>query len=345
GHHRHRAVAGRQGRRHRLGLRRRGQPGGLRLHGYADGTRQDGGRHRDHLHDQVLFARDSWRRPVLIGRTRSATRVRAGRSADRSAPVRGHGAIHAHARGPRSAADVVEIAGGVDMRRSTSRSRLAAVTLLVMAAGGCSRGGDRGPIAGAAAAASMTAAYGDTFIDSLLGNVSSLIPTITSDSASHEVGDRIYSGLITFDKDLNPVGDLAESWEFSKDCHDLTFRLRPGVKWRAADAFTADDVVFSWQATVDPKVPSPYKAEYELVDSVQAEGPNVVRVRYKRPFAKALTNWANAMLPKHLLEKYVHEGRIREAPQNWSAPVGTGPYRFKKLRAGEQIVLDSNPDY
>jgi peptide/nickel transport system substrate-binding protein len=41
----------------------------------------------------------------------------------------------------------------------------------------------------------------------------------------------------------------------------------------------------------------------------------------------------------------VREGRIREAPQNWNAPIGTGPYRFVSRRAGERIVLVANPDY
>jgi peptide/nickel transport system substrate-binding protein len=216
--------------------------------------------------------------------------------------------------------------------------------MLMVAAAGCSRSADSA-VDGSSPAASVTPAYGDTFIDSLLGNISSLIPTVTGDGASHEVGGHIYSGLVTYDKDLNPVGDLAESWEFSRDCRDLTFRLRPGVKWHDGQPFTADDVVFTWQTTIDPKVPSPYKSEYEKVESVRAEGPNVVRIHYSQPFAKALSNWATAMLPKHLLEKYVSEGRIREAPQNWSAPIGTGPYRFKELRSGEKVVLVANRDY
>jgi peptide/nickel transport system substrate-binding protein len=224
------------------------------------------------------------------------------------------------------------------------RRVVAVVALLALAATGCSRHADS-VIDAASPSASATPAYGDTFIDSLLGNISSLIPIVTSDSASHEVGNQIYSGLVTFDKDLNPVGDLAQSWEFSKDCRDLTFRLRPGVKWHDGQPFTADDVVFTWQTIVDPKVPSPYKSEYSLVESVRAEGPEVVRIHYSQPFAKALSNWANTMLPKHLLESYVREGRIREAPQNWSAPIGTGPYRFKELRSGEKIVLVANPDY
>ena len=230
------------------------------------------------------------------------------------------------------------------MRWRVPRRAVAAVALCAMAATGCSHGADSA-MDSVVPSASAAPAYGDTFIDSLLGNISSLIPTITGDGPSHTVGDQIYSGLVTFDKDLNPVGELAQSWEFSRDCRDLTFRLRPGVKWHDGRPFTADDVVFTWQTIVDPKTPSPYKSEYALVESVRAEGADVVRVHYSQPFAKALTNWGTWMLPRHLLETYVREGRIREAPQNWTAPVGTGPYRFKELRSGEKIVLVSNPDY
>jgi ABC-type transport system substrate-binding protein len=58
-------------------------------------------------------------------------------------------------------------------------------------------------------------AYGDTLIDSMLGNISGLIPNITSDNYSHEVGGLLYSGLVSYDRDLNVVGELAESWTLS----------------------------------------------------------------------------------------------------------------------------------
>src|SRR5206468_12475108 len=163
-----------------------------------------------------------------------------------------------------------------------------------MAATGCSHGADSA-MDSVVPSASAAPAYGDTFIDSPLGNISSLIPTITSDNGSHEVGSQIYSGLVTFDKDLKPVGDLAESWEFSKDCRDLTFRLRPGVKWHDGQPFTADDVVFTWQTIIDPRVPSPYKSQYGLVASVRADCPDVVRGHDTQLIAKALTNRPTAM--------------------------------------------------
>jgi peptide/nickel transport system substrate-binding protein len=223
-------------------------------------------------------------------------------------------------------------------------ARVVALVALVALAAGCTVDADSA-VEQASPAAAAQPSYGDTYIDSLLGDISSLIPTITSDGSSHSVGSLIYSGLVRYDRNLAPEGDLAQSWSFSADCRRLTFRLRPGVKWHDGEPFTADDVVFTWRTIVDPKTPSPYKADYLDVESVEAEGPAIVHVNYRQPYAKALTSWSTWILPRHLLERYVREGRIREAPENWNAPVGTGPYRFVSRRAGERIVLVANPDY
>ena len=193
--------------------------------------------------------------------------------------------------------------------------------------------------------AAATPAYGDTRIEASIGNVSSLIPNITSDSASHEVGDFMYNGLVTVGKDLNVIGELAKSWAFSKDCLTLDFALHDNVKWHDGKPFTADDVVFTWETTMNPKTPSPYKSDFQDVDKVEARGRNEVRVTYKRPYAKALLSWAVPMLPRHLLDSWVRDGKIKEAPQNWTAPVGTGPYKFKEMKSGEKVVVVANPDY
>lgn len=225
-----------------------------------------------------------------------------------------------------------------------SRLRALVLTLGVVVAAGCSEAGSMGTRAETSDDA--VPAYGDTLIESLLGNIAGLIPNITADGAAHEVGGRIYSALLRYDRDLNPVGDLAESWTFSPDCRDLTFRLRQGVRWHDGAPFTAQDVVFTYEATIDPRTPSPYKVDFSEVDSVRALDDHTVQVRYRRPYAKAITSWANhTMLPRHLLAPYVAEGKIREAPQNWSAPVGTGPYRLVEVKAGERVVLVANQDY
>jgi peptide/nickel transport system substrate-binding protein len=227
----------------------------------------------------------------------------------------------------------------------TRRRPLIALALAsLLALGGCGNGDSALEKIGVAEAGAKPA-YGDTFIDVLLGNVSGLIPNITSDQPSSEVGGLIYSGLVMRDKDLNHVGDLAESWTFSPDCRDITFKLRPNVRWHDGHPFTAADVVFTYDTMMNPKTPTAYREAFKMVESVETPDPLTVAIRYKQPYAKALDTWATAMLPKHLLESYMKDGKLREAPQNWSAPVGTGPYRFSELRSGEKIVLLANPDY
>ena len=187
-------------------------------------------------------------------------------------------------------------------------------------------------------------AHGDTFIEATIGDIAGLIPNITSDGASHEVGNMIYDGLVKADKDLNYVGAMAESWEFSPDCLELTWKLKRNIKWHDGHPFTADDVRFTYEAMINPKTPTAYKEDFLAVKSAEVIDPYTFRVTYSRPLAKAVQSWAMWMLPKHLLERYVADGKLKESPEN-SRPVGTGPYRFQEWKSGEKVVLVSNNEY
>jgi peptide/nickel transport system substrate-binding protein len=187
-------------------------------------------------------------------------------------------------------------------------------------------------------------AYGDTFIHASIGDISGLIPSLTSDMPSHEIGSLIYDGLVRHDKDYNVVGALADSWTFSKDCLQLTLKLRRDVKWHDGQPFTADDVIFTYKSMINPKTPAPFKEGFLMVKDAEALDRYTVRITYDKPYARALDTWTDYMLPKHLLEPYVAEGKLRESPQN-RQPIGTGPYRFQEWRTGEKVVLLANPDY
>jgi len=227
------------------------------------------------------------------------------------------------------------------MRRASPR----AVRLLLLASlalAGCGidvEGRSDEPVAGAGAPA-----HGDTFIQSSISDIAGLIPNITSDSASHEVGGLVYDGLIRTDRNLDWTGQLAESWTFSRDCMALTFKLRQNVRWHDGQPFTAADVLFTYRTMIHPKTPTAYKDDFLVVKDAEVLDPYTFRVTYSRPHARALQSWGTSMLPKHLLERYVADGKLKESPQN-SQPIGTGPYRFKEWKSGEKIVLVANPDY
>jgi peptide/nickel transport system substrate-binding protein len=183
-------------------------------------------------------------------------------------------------------------------------------------------------------------AFGDTIVLGSIGDASSMIPNITGDSASHEIGGFLYNGLVKYDKDYNIVGDLAESWEISDDELSITFHLRKGVRWHDGKELTAHDVLFTYRFMIDPKTPTPYAGDFLLVKKVAIPDRYTFRVRYEKPFAPALISWGMWILPQHLLE-----GKdVRNSPLN-RHPVGTGPYVFRQWKTGEKIELEANPNY
>jgi peptide/nickel transport system substrate-binding protein len=176
--------------------------------------------------------------------------------------------------------------------------------------------------------------YGDTLVDGTIGEPSNLIPLLSADSASHEVASLIFNGLLKYDKNLNLVGDLAESWEVSDNGLILTFHLRRGVKWHDGAEFTSRDVLYTYRVTIDPKTPTAYAEDFKQVKLAEAPDPYTFRATYGKPFAPALASWGSAILPAHLLE-----GKdITKSPLS-RIPVGTGPYRFKEWIAGQKLLL------
>src|SRR3990172_1554135 len=84
-------------------------------------------------------------------------------------------------------------------------------------------------------------------------NPLTLDPACTSDTGSAEYIIEIFSGLVTFDKDLKLVPDIAEKWEISDDGTVYTFHLRRGVKFHdGSRQVTADDFKFSMERSLDP---------------------------------------------------------------------------------------------
>lgn len=183
-------------------------------------------------------------------------------------------------------------------------------------------------------------AFGDSFIEGTIGEPSTLIPLLASDSSSRAVAAQVYNGLVKYDKDLKLVGDLAASWDVSADGLTITFHLRRGVKWHDGQEFTARDVLYTHRVTIDPKTPTAYAEDFKQVKEISAPDPYTVRVTYDKPFAPALASWGMEILPAHLLD-----GKDITKSDLARHPIGTGPYRFKEWLAGQRVVLEAFDGY
>ncbi len=185
-----------------------------------------------------------------------------------------------------------------------------------------------------------TPAYGDAIVVGSIGEPSTLLPVLATDSASGDISNLVYNGLVRYDKDLKLEGDLAEQWDISPDGLTITFHLRRGVKWHDGVDFTSRDVLYTYRVTIDPKTPTAYADAFKQVIKAEAPDDYTFRVSYAKPFAPALESWGMSVLPAHLLE-----GKdITKSPLA-RKPVGTGPYIFREWVAGQRVILESNPKY
>ena len=133
---------------------------------------------------------------------------------------------------------------------------------------------------------------------------------------------------------------LAESWHESPDGLVYEFKLRAGLKFHNGDAFTADDVKFSfhrYRGTSAKQLHDRVKA-VEVVDShrvrfvLHAAWPDFLAF-YATPATGAA--W---IVPKKYIEKVGEDGFKRQ-------PVGLGPYRFVRMSPGVELVLEANEQY
>ena len=173
-----------------------------------------------------------------------------------------------------------------------------------------------------------------------------LNPYMNSQTVGSEVFDQLFQGLILVDPDGNYVPWLAtevpgvQNGGVSADGKTVTFKLRPGVTWHDGKPFTARDVVFTWQAVMDPSNPVTTRTGWKDIEAVEARDDTTAVVRFKEFYAPYLTLFGR-ILPAHgfggqtAMDK--HEFGRR--------PIGTGPFKFVEWVSGDHISLAKHADY
>lgn len=170
----------------------------------------------------------------------------------------------------------------------------------------------------------------------------SLAPYLSTSGPIGLVAPKIYNGLLDYDLDLNPVGELAVSYDTSEDGKTVTFKLREGVTWHDGAPFTSADVQFTIMEVLKkfhPRGPNSFR-EVSSIDTPDALTA-VFNLDSPAPYMmRAFSAYESPMVPKHLLEGT----DVRESSLG-NNPVGTGPFKFVEWKKGQYIRLDKNPDY
>jgi len=204
-----------------------------------------------------------------------------------------------------------------------------------LAVSGCSTAPT--PSGSASASGSAPAAAGGTLVVGVTSDPDTLFPWKATQFQAVNVLQTIYGTLTEFDKDLNVVPGLAESWDTSADGLTVTLHLRKGVTFADGSAFDSADVKFSLDKIKEEATAAVAAASLASVKSVDATDANTVTLHLANADAGLLANLASVNLA--MLSSDDTEAKLGTAPN------GTGPFKFSERKASQSLTLARNDAY
>jgi peptide/nickel transport system substrate-binding protein len=157
----------------------------------------------------------------------------------------------------------------------------------------------------------------------------------------------VFNNLVIYDQHIaqNSLGsirpDLAESWTWSEDGKQLTFKLHQGVKWHDGKPFTSADVKCTFDLLTgkakDKLRANPRKSWWSNISEIETPSDDKAVFVLNRPQPALLTLLASGMTP--IYPCHIPPAQMRQHP------IGTGPFKFVEFKPNESIKLVKNPDY
>ncbi len=160
------------------------------------------------------------------------------------------------------------------------------LTLVAGLTSGCTRGGPSAP----PAAVRFDLAADPRSLNPLFSNPDAA-------SVEQQISRLTFEPFVDLDASGRPVPVLLSeipsraNGGVSPDGRTIRYRLRPGVRWSDGRPVTADDVLFTLRAILDPHNPVRSHEGYDLIALARAPDAKTVIFRLKRPWAPAVTTF------------------------------------------------------
>lgn len=169
-------------------------------------------------------------------------------------------------------------------------------------------------------------------------------------SMDQDIADQLFLRLAVPNALLVTTGDafvpqLAKSWK-RRDPLTVAFALDPLARWHDGTPVTARDVIFTWERLRNPKVAPQLATLLSAVTSITAEDDgHTAVIHFARSYAEQFydVTFNLQLLPAHLLDKLPPEQLASDPFVR--APVGNGPFRWKRAVPGQFTELDAVPDF
>ncbi|GAB3043392.1 peptide-binding protein [Virgibacillus ainsalahensis] len=188
-------------------------------------------------------------------------------------------------------------------------------------------------------------------------------PIFYEEAYEANILDFTHEGLLSQNKELGFEPNLATDWEINDDQTEITLTLEEDVTWHDGEAFTAEDVVYTYKAMSSPGyieaggIRTEYvvrlagyeafnNGETDEFEGVIAEDDHTVTFKFTEPNVTLLKDVSFPIIPEHVFGD-IPIAEVPEHPGTLNAGevIGTGPFQFTEMLEREQYVLEKNADY
>ncbi len=150
-------------------------------------------------------------------------------------------------------------------------------------------------------------------------------------------------------EELQPLPNLAKSWEWSEDGKSLTMKLIEGAKWSDGDPFDADDVMYHWEMNIlDPEVNPLHQETQETFgkgSKLEKVDANTIKWTFETAFpTQVLYSMAYGTFcpgPSHILAPQHPKNSKNSYDQYKNA---FGPSYLGMPTIGAWVVVEHRPD-
>ena len=164
-----------------------------------------------------------------------------------------------------------------------------------------------------------------------------LVPYLAPSGSQMQGKEFIYDSLLAWDRDLNVVPALAESYT-TPDELTYVFVLRQGVKFHNGKEMDAEDVKYSIDLFMKPPDPNPANT-FVRIASTEVVDKYTVKVTTSAP---------DPTIPGYLAwsrQTAIIPIGTNEAIDLNTQAIGTGPFKLVEFVPGDRVVLERNPDF
>jgi peptide/nickel transport system substrate-binding protein len=160
-------------------------------------------------------------------------------------------------------------------------------------------------------------------------------PALISSDAEVLVANNVYDYLVDVTPENTIEGRLATDWDVSADGKTYVFSLAEGVTFHDGSAFTAKDVVWTFNRLRDPDLGFPTSSLYANISGIEATDDLEVTFTLSNPNPFFLFDLSD----NHAL---VMKAGTTDADTNFN---GTGPFIVTDYSPEDRVTMEANEDY